>query len=277
LSLKATPASAPVVVNPNSIIKVYQPQDPNAPVLTSSVSGTLGQPGFYRSSVNVTLSAAYPDIPGQGSQTSAAPVIKYSLDNKAAATYQNSLTIKDEGSHTISFFSTDKAGNNEQPQAISFTIDETAPEAVIQFNPDKKDIQFTGSDNISTTSKVTVVDNINDILLTDQAGNTTDIKLKEKNRKISMQSTIQSLSYNGVLQDVSKNILAFLWTYDKSSNLTMLSQNVAAKKTYVILAVYNGKKTSLVGLDKTGIILKSINGLDLLKVTTNKGDLSWAY
>ena len=92
-----------------------------------------------------------------------------------------------------------------------------------------------------------------------------------------MQSTIQSLSYNGTLQDVSKNILAFLWTYDKSGNLTKLSQNVAAKKTYVILAVYNGKKTSLVGLDKTGIILKSITGLDLLKVATNKGDLAWSY
>jgi pimeloyl-ACP methyl ester carboxylesterase len=264
-------------VTPSSILNMYQPQDPNFPVLTSSASGTLGQPGFYRSSVNVTLSAAYPDIPGQDSQAPAAPIVKYSLDNKATTTYQSSITVADEGSHTISFFSTDKAGDNEQPQTINFTIDKTAPEAVIQFNPALKDIQFTGSDNISTTSKVTVLDNGNDITLTDQAGNITDVKLKEKDRKKSMQATIQSLSYNGAAQDVSKNVLAFLWTYDKSGNLTMLSQNVAAKKTYVILAVYNGKKTSLVGLDKTGVILKSITGLDLLKVITNRGDLTWNY
>jgi hypothetical protein len=197
------------------------------------------------------------------------------LDNKATTTYQSAITVTSEGTHTISFYSTDSAGNNEQPQTVSFTIDKTAPEAVIQFNPDKKDIQFTGTDNISTTSQVTVVDNVNDITLTDQAGNVTDIKLKEKNRKISMQSTIQSLSYNTIVQDVSKNILAFVWVYDKN-NLSKLTQNVASNKSYYILAVYDGKKTTLVGIDKAGIILKSIPGLDLLKVTTGKGDLSWS-
>jgi hypothetical protein len=237
----------------------------------------MGQTGFYRSNATITLSAIDPVVGSNASTTSGVLNIRYSLDNSATTTYKSAIGVTAEGRHTISFFSTDKAGNNEQPQTISFTIDKTPPEAVIQFNPGLKDIQFTGTDNISTTSKVTVLDNLNDILLTDQAGNTTEIKLKETNRKISMQSTLLSLSYNGMSQDISKNILVFLWAYDKNNNLTLLSQNVAAKKTYVILAVYNGKKTSLVGIDKTGIILKSIAGLDLLKVTTNKGDLSWGY
>jgi len=264
-------------IQPSSILNADQSQDLTPPVSTSTIAGAMGQPGFYRTDIKINLIATDPVVENNASTTSGLLKIQYSLDNNATTTYQSSITVADEGAHTISFFSTDKAGNNEQPQTISFTIDKTAPEAVIQFNPSLKDIQFTGSDNISTTSKVTILDNVNDILLTDQAGNTTDIKLKEKNRKISMQSTIQSLSYNGIAQDVSKNILAFVWTYDKNGNLTFLSQNVAAKKTYVILAVYNGKKTSLVGLDKTGIILKSITGLDLLKVSTNKGDLAWSY
>jgi hypothetical protein len=277
LSLQATPASAPVVVYPSSIVNADQSEDITPPVSTSTITGAMGQPGFYRSSVSVALAATDLIINGNASTTSGVLNIKYSLDNTATTTYQSPISVTAEGAHTISFFSTDKAGNNEQAQMVNFTVDKTAPEAVVQFNPALKDIQFTGSDNISTTSKITVADNINDILLTDQAGNNTDIKLKEKNRKVSMQSTLQSLSYNGTSQDISKNTLAFLWAYDKNNNLTMLSQNIAAKKTYVILAVYNGKNTSLVGLDKTGIILKSIAGLDLLKVSTNKGDLNWSY
>jgi len=277
LLLQATPNSSPVVVTPSSIINADQSQDLTPPMSTSTVTGTMGQSGYYRSSVSIGLSAADPVVNSDPSQTSGLLNIQYSLDNATTTVYQSPINVTTEGSHTISFFSTDKAGNNEQAQTINFVIDKTAPEAVIQFSPTLKDIQFTGTDNISTTSKVTVLDNANDILLTDQAGNITEIKLKEKNRKVSMGATIQSLSYNGTAQDTSKNILAFLWAYDKNNNLTLLSQNVAAKKTYLILALYNGKKTSLAGIDKTGIILKSITGLDLLKVSTNKGDLAWSY
>jgi len=277
LSLKATPTSTPVIITPSSIVNAFQSQDLTPPVSTSTITGTMGQPGYYRSNVSVSLGATDPVVNNDSGQTSGVLKTVYSLDNSATTTYQSAISVTSEGAHTISFFSTDKAGNNEQPQTITFTIDKTAPEAVIQFSPVAKDIQFTGIDTISTTSKITVLDNINDILLTDQAGNTTDIKLKEKNRKVSMSSTIQSLSYNGTSQDISKNILAFLWAYNKNNNLTLLSQSVAAKKTYLILAVYNGTKTSLVGIDKTGIILKAIAGLDLLKVTSNKGDLGWSY
>ncbi len=264
-------------IQPSSILNSNQSQDLTPPISTSTTTGTMGSPGFYRTDVKINISALDPVVDNNASTTSGVLKTVYSLDNTATTTYQSTIPVTSEGRHTISFFSTDKAGNNELPQIITFTIDKTSPEAVIQFNSTLKDIQFTGTDNISTTSKVTVLDSINDILLTDQAGNTTDIKLKEKNRKVSMQSTIQFLSYNTVAQDVSKNTLAFLWTYDKTGSLTMLSQNVAAKKTYVILAIYNGKKTSLVGIDKTGVILKSITGLDLLKVTTSKGDLNWSY
>ena len=236
-------------VQPSSLLNADQSQDMVPPVSTSTIAGVMGQTGFYRSNATVTLSAIDPVISGQESQTSGILNIRYSLDNNATTTYQGPISVSAEGPHSIKYFSTDKAGNNEQPQTINFTIDKTAPEVQVQFNPNLKDIQFSGSDNISTSSKISVVDNVNDIVLSDQAGNITEVKLKEKNRKVSMQSTIQSLSYNGTSQDMSKNILAFVWQYDKNNNLSFLSQNVAAKKTYVILATYDGKKTTLVGLD----------------------------
>ena len=279
LSLQMTPDSTPIIITPSSTINADQSEDITPPVSAATIIGTLGQPGFYRS--NVTLALAAIDVINNTEplQTSGVMKTNYNLDNQGYVAYGTStnLTISTEGLHTLSFFSTDNAGNNEDPQTVSFTIDKTAPESSIQFNPGLKDVQFSGSDNLSASSAITVLDQDDIITLADQAGNTTQIKLAAKNRRVTMAASLKSLSYNGQAQDISKNIFAFLWKFDNKNNLTFLSQNVAAKKTYNILALYDGKKTSLIGIDKTGIIAKSLPGLDLLKVTTNKGDFAWGY
>ncbi|MCX6723171.1 MAG: hypothetical protein NT094_03880, partial [Candidatus Staskawiczbacteria bacterium] len=145
-------------------------------------------------------------------------------------------------------------------------FDTTPPEAIIQFDHVKKDLVFSSSEN-----NVSVQDKDNVIILTDKVGNTTEIDLKAKNRKILMQAEVKAIKYNGVVVDVSKNKMAFLWLFDKNNNLKMLSQHVQNKNGYNILAVYNGKNTSLIGKDSSGKILKSVSGLKLIKITTNKG------
>ena len=92
-----------------------------------------------------------------------------------------------------------------------------------------------------------------------------------------MSAEIKSIKYNGVSADISKNRMTFLWLYDKSSNLKILSQYVKSKKDYNILAVYDGKNTRLTGKDSTGKITKSFSGLKILKISTSKGDLQWSY
>ena len=165
-----------------------------------------------------------------------------------------------------------------ESQVIYPTPDDIiAPEVIIEFDPAKKDLKFTGKDNVSTSSEITNTDKDDTITLTDKAGNITEIKLKDKNRKITMKAEIKSIKYNGKLADTSKNKMAFLWLYDKNKNLKMLSQYVASKKDYNVLAVYNGKNTTLIGKDASGKILKTEKGLKILKVTTNNGDLNWSY
>ena len=151
------------------------------------------------------------------------------------------------------------------------TIDATPPEAVIQFDPAKKDVSFLNSEN------GTVADRDDVVTLTDKSGNITEINLKSKNRKILMKAEIKSIKYNGMPADVSKNSMGFLWLYDKKGNLTALSQYVASKSNYNILAIYNGKNTIITGKDSSGKFLKTISGLKLIKITTNKGDLNWSY
>lgn len=256
------------VLQPSSVVGPDESEDFLPPVSTATITGNQGEAGFYRSDVNIEIKAT--------DDNSGILDIKYSLDGASfekIAGVIAELTVSDEGEHTIIFFSTDNAGNNEPEKTITFTIDKTPPEAVIEFDPNIKDLKFTGKDATS----VTVADNDNVIILTDQAGNTTEITLKAKNRKRIMRAEIKDLKYNGTSVNISKNLMAFLWVYDKKNNLKTLSQHVQTKKGYNILAVYNGKKTTFLGKDVKGLIIKSFNGLKIIKVTTAKGDLEWSY
>jgi hypothetical protein len=256
------------VLQPSSVVGSEESEDFLPPTSTATIIGEQGDPNFYRLPVSVKISAV--------DDNSGVLALEYNLDDMG---YQKVLgdtaviNVSDEGEHTIKFFSTDKAGNNETEKSITFTIDKTPPEVAIEFDSSVKNLKFTGIDD----SLVTVVDNDNIITLTDQAGNVTELTLKDKNRKIFMKAEIKSLKYNDVLANINKNFMKFLWTYDKKQNLKMLSQHVKSKNGYNILAIYNGKKTTFVGKDAKGLILKSFNGLKIIKVTTNKGDLIWNY
>jgi hypothetical protein len=284
-------------IAPTSVVDASASQDIVPPVTSASVAGTMGQPGFYRTDATITLSATDPVVIGQESLTSGILKTSYSVDGAGQQEYSSPIIVTTEGKHTITFFSTDKAGNNEEIQTLVFMIDKTAPEASIKFDMDKKDLNFSGTDNTSGQADIIVADNDDTITLTDQAGNVTLMKLKDKNRKKGMSAEIKSLSYNGKQADISKNKMAFSWktesgkdkddnrkenekgdrNEDKNKKLIVLSQSVQSKKDYNILALYDGTNTKLTGRDATGKISKSLSGLTLLTVKTNQGDLTWGY
>lgn len=206
--------------------------------------------------------------------------IKYNLDNtgfKKVVGNMTNFSVSTEGKHTVQFFSTDKNGNNEQIQAIEFVIDKIAPEVTIEFDPAIKDLIFTGKDNISMQSEITVQDQDDTITLLDKTGNTTEIKLKDKDRKNKMKAEIKSIKYNGVEADISKNEMSFSWNHNNKKNLEMLSQHAKSKKDYNITAVYDGVNTKITGKDQLGKINKIETGFKILQITTDKGDLNWSY
>ncbi len=257
---------------PTATLSANQSDDYLAPVSTATLVGAAGQASFYRSDVKISIKAT--------DNLSGVLNVSYKLDNSESqkVTGDNAeFSISSEGKHTLRYFGTDKAGNDEQEKTIEFTIDKAAPEAVIEFDTIKKDLKFSGKDNISDSSLVSVLDKNNTATLTDQAGNTTEISFYETNRKISMRAGIKSLKYNGAPVAKFQNMMVFYWLYDKKNNLITLSQSALTKKGYNILAFYNGMKTAIAGRDAGGLIAKSFNGLKLLKVTTSKGDLQWSY
>lgn len=294
LILKATPTSAPITVLPSSVLDAEQSLDLISPVSTSTISGLMGQDGFYRSNATITLTALDPATLGKENETSGILKIQYSLDGQATSTYSTSspLSITDEGPHNLTFFATDRAGNNEQPQAVDFVIDKTPPEFSIQFDPVLRDLVFTATDTLpsivmatSTNLKVKMpkipalkfVDSDNIITATDAAGNITKLTLKNKDRKHQLKADIQALSYNGKNQDISKTIFHFDWLYDKKNNIQVLTQQLQSKNNYNILSVYGLNRTLIIGKDQTGKVNKLLKGLILLKVSTDKGDFNWSY
>src|SRR5262249_57811571 len=78
--------------------------DTTAPSTTAALSGTL-QSGWYRSTVTVTLS-------GSDASSGVAGTF-YEVDGGTFQSYSGSFAVSGDGSHTVSFYSTDVAGNTE--------------------------------------------------------------------------------------------------------------------------------------------------------------------
>jgi len=162
-------------------------------------------------------------------------------------------------------------------QVFDYAADKTAPEAVIQFNPAVNDLKFSGVDNLSDSPSIVINDNGNTVVLTDEAGNTTELNFSQRNRRSAMSADLASVKYNGVQTVVGSNLFSYSWSFDKSGKLAKLTQKVKSRNNYSITAIYDGTTTKLTGSTSAGRISQSFPGLKILKVTTNMGDLSWSY
>ena len=91
---------------------------------TTGLSGTSNN--WVNGTVTVTLKPA-DNLSGVASTS-------YAVDGGPAQT-GNSFTLSAEGDHTVSFFSTDKAGNAETAQTAHVKIDKTAPTISHSFTP----------------------------------------------------------------------------------------------------------------------------------------------
>lgn len=101
--------------------------DITPPTTTAALSGTLGSNGWYRSGVQVTLSAT-DDISGVAHTY-------YQVDGGAQQTYAGPFTVSGDGNHTVTFWSVDNTGNVETAQEQAINIDTTAPALTASANP----------------------------------------------------------------------------------------------------------------------------------------------
>lgn len=103
--------------------------------------------------VTVTLTASDDDGSGVAST-------QYILDSGSQTAYSSPITISDEGTHTLEFWSVDNAGNEETHQTVSIKIDKTAPTTVASaVNADTSTYTFGTTTDQSVTITLTASDN----------------------------------------------------------------------------------------------------------------------
>src|SRR3989441_11363169 len=89
------------------------------PITTASLSGQSGLNGWYTGNVSVSL-AAKDDVSGVARTN-------YSLDHGAWQTYVGAFLVTVDGDHSLSYFSTDNAGNIEATKTAEIKVDGTPP------------------------------------------------------------------------------------------------------------------------------------------------------
>ncbi len=107
---------------------------------TTGISGTSNS--WVNGTVNVKLSPSTDDLSGIASTT-------YTVNGGAPQT-GTSFSLAEQGTYTVSYFSTDKAGNAEQANTATIKIDKTAPSIGHAFTP------LTYTDGAWTNQDVTV-------------------------------------------------------------------------------------------------------------------------
>lgn len=93
--------------------------DMTSPVTAASLSGTAGDNEWYSGAVQVSLAAS--------DALSGVANTFYSVDGGTSLRYLSPFTISNDGTHTISYWSTDAAGNTEVQQSTTVKIDVSAP------------------------------------------------------------------------------------------------------------------------------------------------------
>jgi hypothetical protein len=101
--------------------------DKTAPGTTATVAAIAGLNGWLRSNATITLAAADALSGVQNTQVS--------VDGNAAQPYTAPFAVTGNGTHTISFWSVDKAGNTEAAKTQSFKIDAQVPTLTITATP----------------------------------------------------------------------------------------------------------------------------------------------
>jgi len=101
--------------------------DSSAPVTTASASGTVGTNGWYRSAVQVSLSAT--------DNLSGVLGSFYRIDGGGTQTYANPFAFSTPGQHTIDYWSRDNVNNTEVPHTLLVKIDTVAPVVTAAANP----------------------------------------------------------------------------------------------------------------------------------------------
>ena len=137
-------------------------EDKTAPTTTARVLPDPNAQGWSRSNVMVVFEAD--DHGGSGVKQISISWTGADSGSRVAAGRVAAIQLGTEGTTTVTYFSTDEAGNNETPKMLTVMIDKTAPTVTATLNPPPDSnglsdssvtVTFTGTDSLSGVQSCT--------------------------------------------------------------------------------------------------------------------------
>lgn len=113
-----TPVYTFTVTASRDLVANFRP-DNVAPVTAHSLAGLLGNHGWYRGPIEVTLNAT--------DNLSGIDTTSYQIDGGAAQVYSAPFMLSSLGAHTVQYWSTDIAQNVEAKKSVEANIDTVSP------------------------------------------------------------------------------------------------------------------------------------------------------
>jgi parallel beta-helix repeat protein len=130
-------------------------QDGWLPVTTAALSGTVGNGGWFRSDVTLTLTAT---------DNEGIAATRYSYDGRNWQTYTAPLTLASPGTTTVYYRSTDLVGHVERTRNVQVKIDKTAP--AVTFGTPSPAPNAAGWNNTAVSVPFTATDDLSGVAFT---------------------------------------------------------------------------------------------------------------
>lgn len=252
--------------------------DTTPPVTNASLSGDEGRDNWFRSDVTVTLR------PEDSEQGLGVDYTMFKVDDQDWEIYSNAMKFTSEGHHKIEFYSADKDENLEEIKKIEFDIDKTLPEVKIYVDQTVRDLVVQGLDQ--NLDKVDKQDNTNTgraddafYIISDLAGNNLKLDVRNWDKEQKDRFRISSISYNNQLKALEKNYYNIRYK-DNNDSLIVDEQTFSLEDDTKIKIKYDSDKNqSSIKIKDSGEekIKDSLDGLVILQLITNKGNLEYSY
>jgi hypothetical protein len=211
------------------------------------------------------------------SATGAQPIAATVVPGDAA-----DVAITAEGITTLTFFSTDNAGNVEPAQTLVVRIDKTAPEAFVQFDPATKGLAVLGRDGLSGPvsggAPFTGDRRARTYTVLDIAGNSLVLGIGVSKDDEDLSAKLTGLRYDdaaGVRTFSRNGKLEFGWDAAKDGSLKKLEQQLQAGGQEAEAKFDAKKNETTIKVEDRRKVVKP--GLVLLRIATANGVLAIDY
>ena len=256
--------------------------DATPPATAATPNQAPNPQGWHRTAVAVSLAAT--------DSLSGVVHTEYDLDGAGWKPYLRPIAIGADGVHTLTYRSTDAAGNTEAVRTLVVRIDATAPEAQVRFDPATGRIQVYGTDQnlatpagpvaprpISTTGAGGATRESATYEITDLAGNALMLVLELRRAGQTQTAKIVGLRANGGPETIPpENSLMVVPAPERDSGLGNLQQHATVGSggdRRTVTASYNAVqgRTLVITAGPGGGAPATVPGLALVSLVTRRG------